>query len=81
MIKIEVLSILFVVFFLFLSMVVIKIIEKKTNINGEAKRKLFHITMGLVMLTFPYIFNSIYSVRFACDFSISDIICNKTHKT
>ena len=55
-------SILFVVSLLFLALLVIKIIEKKTNINGELKRKLFHVSMGLVMLTFPYIFNSALSV-------------------
>ena len=55
-------SILFVVSLLFLALLVIKIIEKKTNINGELKRKLFHVSMGLVMLTFPYIFNSAVSV-------------------
>ena len=55
-------SILFVVSLLFLALLIIKIIEKKTNINGELKRKLFHVSMGLVMLTFPYIFNSALSV-------------------
>lgn len=55
-------SILFVVSLLFLVLLIIKIIEKKTNINGELKRKLFHVSMGLVMLTFPYIFNSALSV-------------------
>lgn len=55
-------SILFVVSLLFLALLIIKIIEKKTNINGELKRKLFHVSMGLVMLTFPYIFSSALSV-------------------
>ena len=55
-------SILFVVSLLLLVLLIIKIIEKKTNINGELKRKLFHVSMGLVMLTFPYIFNSAVSV-------------------
>lgn len=55
-------SMLFVVGILFIALLVIKLIEKKTNINGEIKRKLFHVTMGLVMLTFPYIFSSSFSV-------------------
>lgn len=55
-------SILFVVSLLLLSLAMIKIIESKTDINGEIKRKLFHMSMGLVMLTFPYIFHSILSV-------------------
>ena len=50
-------SILFVVALLLVALIIIKIIEKKANINGETKRKLFHMTMGLVMLIFPYIFN------------------------
>ena len=81
MVKVEILSILFVIFLLFLSMIAIKIIEKKTNINGEIKRKLFHVTMGLVMLIFPYIFKSIYSVRIAWRTSINNTIFNKTYKT
>ena len=55
-------SILFVVALLLVALIIIKIIEKKANINGETKRKLFHMTMGLVMLTFPYIFESVISV-------------------
>jgi len=55
-------SILFVVSLLLLSLAIIKIVESKTDINGEIKRKLFHMSMGLVMLTFPYIFYSVVSV-------------------
>jgi len=55
-------SILFVVSLLLLSLAIIKIIESKTDINGEIKRKLFHMSMGLVMLTFPHIFKSVISV-------------------
>ena len=55
-------SILFVVALLLVALIIIKIIEKKANINGETKRKLFHMTMGLVMLIFPYIFESVISV-------------------
>lgn len=55
-------SILFVIVLLTSTLLIIKLIEKKANINGEIKRKLFHVTMGLVMLTFPYIFHSILSV-------------------
>ena len=55
-------SILFVILLLLASLTIIKILENKTNINGEVKRKLFHMSMGLVMLTFPYIFHSVISV-------------------
>lgn len=55
-------SILFILLLLSVDLIIIKLIEKKTNISGELKRKTFHITMGLSMLTFPYIFSSIYSV-------------------
>ena len=55
-------SVLFVILLLLASLTIIKILENKTNINGEVKRKLFHMSMGLVMLTFPYIFHSVISV-------------------
>lgn len=55
-------SILFVSFILIASLGILKLIEKKTNINGELKRKLFHVSMGIVMLTFPYIFKNVLSV-------------------
>lgn len=55
-------SMLFVVVILFIALLAIKLIEKRTNLKGEIKRKLFHVTMGLVMLTFPYIFSSSFSV-------------------
>ena len=55
-------SILFVFVALLIVLLVIKIIEKKTQLNGEIKRKLFHVSMGLTMLTFPYIFTSSLSV-------------------
>lgn len=41
---------------------ILKLIEKNIKINGELKRKIFHITMGLVVLSFPYIFKNRISV-------------------
>ena len=41
---------------------ILKLLEKKTNIRGELKRKTFHITMGLMVLSFPYVFQNRYSV-------------------
>ncbi len=55
-------SILFVVILLVVALVTIRFIGSKTNLQAEVKRKLFHVTMGLVMLLFPYLFHSIYSV-------------------
>ena len=55
-------SMLFVVAVLFASLVIIKIIDKIKPMNGELKRKAFHMTNGIVMLTFPYIFHSLISV-------------------
>lgn len=55
-------SMLFVVAVLFASLVIIKIIDKIKPINGELKRKSFHMTNGIIMLTFPYIFHSLISV-------------------
>ena len=51
-------GIAFVLVILLLSMLVIKLVDKKVKLHPEIKRKSFHITMGLVMLTFPYIFTS-----------------------
>lgn len=59
---VEWLSILCVILLLGLAICVLKIAEKKTNINAEMKRKLFHMSMGIVMLIFPYIFKSAFSV-------------------
>lgn len=58
----EWMSILFVIFLLSLSLIIIKFIDSKVDINSELKRKSFHITMGMITLTFPYIFKSVYSV-------------------
>lgn len=55
-------SIILVIVLIVVALLIIKLIEKKTNLNAEIKRKLFHISMGLTMLTFPYIFTSIFSV-------------------
>ena len=55
-------SILLVVALLLIALLVIKLFEKKWNLNAEVKRKLFHMSMGVVMLSFPYIFESVISV-------------------
>ncbi len=55
-------SMILIIAILFIALLIIKLIERKAKINGELKRKLFHITMGLTMLTLPYIFNSSLSV-------------------
>ena len=55
-------SIFFVLILLLISLCMIKLIENKIEINAEIKRKLFHMSMGLVMLIFPYIFSSVLSV-------------------
>ncbi len=53
-------SILLIALILFAALTSIKIFEK--NLNSEAKRKIFHIVMGLTMLILPYIFTSYLSV-------------------
>lgn len=55
-------SILFVISLLTIALLIIKLIEKKMQIQPEIERKLLHGAMGLVMLTFPYIFKSTLSV-------------------
>lgn len=55
-------SMLFVMAILVVMLLVIKLLEKKFNLKAETKRKLFHMSMGLTMLTFPYIFENTWSV-------------------
>lgn len=55
-------SIFLVLILLLISLCIIKLIASKVEINAEIKRKLFHMSMGLVMLTFPYIFKTVLSV-------------------
>ena len=55
-------SILLILVILLVDILLIKLIEKKTNIYPELKRKLFHVSMGLVMLSFPFIFENPLSV-------------------
>ena len=55
-------SILLVLVILLVDILLIKLIEKKTDIHPELKRKLFHVTMGVVMLSFPFIFTNPISV-------------------
>ena len=43
-------------------LITIKLIDKKQKLNPELKGKLFHMLMGLVMLTLPYLFTSWVSV-------------------
>lgn len=60
--KINWLSILFVGTVLFLALLVINLIDKNKKMNSELKRKMFHVTMGLTTLLFPYIFDNIISL-------------------
>ena len=55
-------SILLIAVILVSALGIIKIIDKTVQFKGETKRKLFHITMGLTMLIFPYIFKNWVSV-------------------
>lgn len=55
-------SILSIIVLLTFVLFIIKLLEKKISIDAETKRKLLHGTMGILMLTFPYIFKSVYSV-------------------
>ncbi len=73
-------SILFILLLLSIDLVIIKFIEKKIKINGELKRKTFHITMGISMLILPYIFSSIYSVAILAILAIAILIVLKKTK-
>lgn len=72
--------ILLVVLLLMTSLVVLKLFEKKLNLNAEIKRKLFHMSMGVVMLLFPYIFNSIISVGTLGIIALVVLFCLKNTK-
>ena len=73
-------SILFVIFLLTIALFVIKLIENKMNISPETKRKMLHGTMGIVMLTFPYIFKSNFSVGLLAIIAISILVILKKTK-
>lgn len=55
-------SILLILAIILVLLIIIKLIDKKLNLKGETKRKLFHSGMGLSMLALPYIFTSLESV-------------------
>ncbi len=45
-----------------IDLLVINLICKYKNFKPETRRKMFHMSMGLVMLAFPYLFKSVWSV-------------------
>ena len=55
-------KVLLAIFIMIIDVLILKLIEKKTNIDGELKRKLFHMSMGIIVLTFPFIFKNRQSV-------------------
>ena len=55
-------SIAFIASIMIIALIVIKVIETKVNLDGELKRKIFHIAMGIMVLSFPYIFKNRNSV-------------------
>lgn len=73
-------SILLVVFLLVIALLIIKLLEKKFKLNGEVKRKLFHMSMGIVMLSFPYIFKSVISVGVLGVIALIVLLCLKHTK-
>ena len=73
-------SIFIVIFLLILDLIFLKLMEKKTNINSELKRKLFHVSMGIVMLIFPYIFRFSISVFVLAIFSLIILVILKNTK-
>ena len=53
---------LFIAVLVVLDLLTINLICKFKKIKPEVRRKMFHMSMGLVMLTFPYLFKSALSV-------------------
>ncbi len=73
-------GIIFILILLVLDLLTISIIDRIKKLNGELKRKLFHITMGLSMLALPYIFSSIYSVLVLAVLAIISLLIIKHTK-
>lgn len=73
-------GILLILILLVFDLLVISIIDKVKKLEGEVKRKLFHITMGISMLTLPYIFSSIYSVALLAMLAIASLLIIKHSK-
>ena len=65
---------------LVIALLIIKLLEKKFKLNGEVKRKLFHMSMGIVMLAFPYIFKSVISVGVLGVIALIVLLCLKHTK-
>ncbi len=60
--NIEVTGILIIVALVVSALVIINLIDKKKKLNPEVKRKAFHMSMGIAMLSFPFLFENIISV-------------------
>ena len=73
-------SILLIIVLLSIALCTIKIIEKKLNLEPETKRKMLHGAMGIVMLSFPYIFKSNFSVGLLAIIAILILIILKRTK-
>ncbi len=73
-------SILLVLAILALDIFILKVIEKGSNLHPELKRKLFHVSMGIVMLTFPFIFTNFVSVAILGVFGLMAMIALKNTK-
>ncbi len=55
-------SILLIAVLVVIDLLVINYISKRKNLRAEKRRKAFHMSMGVVMLSFPYLFKSVWSV-------------------
>ena len=73
-------SILLIIVLLSIALCTIKMIEKKLNLEPETKRKMLHGAMGIVMLSFPYIFKSNFSVGLLAIIAILILIILKRTK-
>lgn len=60
--NIEITSIFIVVALVISALVIINLIDKKKKLGPEVKRKAFHMSMGIAMLSFPFLFENVISV-------------------
>lgn len=60
--NIEITGIITIIIIVISALAIINLIDKKKKLGAETKRKAFHMSMGISMLLFPYLFENVISV-------------------
>ena len=77
---IEITGILIIVAIVISALIIINLIDKKKNLKSEVKRKAFHMSMGMAMLLFPYLFENVISVGLLAILAIIGMLLLKYSK-